>query len=69
MDALYLLRDSTDDTLLETVELVEASPCANMTKTDEDTTHGLEVKCLVTAEDKDEASELDSESFDGLSLA
>ena len=68
LDGLDLLRDGTEDTLLETIELVEASPRADLTETDEDTTHCLEVERLVTAEDQDEATELNTEGLDRLRL-
>lgn len=69
MDALDLLRDRTEDPLLESVELVEASPGADLAEPDEDPTHRLEVERLVAAEDEDEASELHAESLDGFGLA
>ena len=69
LDALDLLRDGTEDTFLETVELVEAAPRADLAKTDEDTSHGLEVECLVATEDQDETSQLHTESLDRLGLA
>lgn len=55
---LHLLRDGTKDTFFETVELVETSPCANLTETDEDTAHCLEVKRLVATKNQDESAQL-----------
>lgn len=51
LDTLHLLRDSTENTLLESVEFIEASPRADLTQSDEDTAHGLEIESFVTAED------------------
>lgn len=69
LDSLNLLRHSTKNTLFETIELVETTPGTDLTKTDEDTTHGLEVERLVTTEDKDEATELYTESLDRFRFA
>ena len=69
LDRLNLLRDGTEDALFQTIELIEASPCTDLTESDEDTTHGLEVERLVTAEDQDEPPELDTESLDRFRLA
>lgn len=58
LDTLHLLRDGTEDTFLETIELVEASPSSDLTETNEDTSHGLEIKSLVATENQDETSKL-----------
>ncbi|KAI6748665.1 hypothetical protein HG530_015438 [Fusarium avenaceum] len=52
LDILDLLRNSGQDSLLQTVELVETAPSANLADTEEDTAHGLEIEGVVTAEDK-----------------
>ena len=64
LDGLDLLRNSTENTLLESIELIKASPRSNLTKTNENTTHGLEIESFVTAENEDEAAKLDTQSFD-----
>ncbi|GKT85477.1 hypothetical protein Ct61P_03327 [Colletotrichum tofieldiae] len=69
LNVLNLLRDSRQDSLLETVKLVETSPSTNLADTKEDATHGLEVESVVTAEDQCEAAELKAESLDRLRLA
>lgn len=66
LNALYLLRHSTENTLLESVEFVKTSPCTDLTKTDEDATHGLEVEGFVATEDQNETPQLYAKSFDGL---
>ena len=58
LDGLDLLGDSRQHSLLQTVELIKASPRPHLTQTDKDTPHGLEVKCLITVEDEDKATEL-----------
>lgn len=65
LDALDLLRYGTEDSLLETVELVEAAPSANLTQADENASHRLEVEGLVATEDEYETSERNAERFDG----
>jgi hypothetical protein len=69
LDALDLLRYRTEDALLETVELVEAAPSANLTQADENASHRLEVEGLVATEDEYETSERDAERFDGFRFA
>ncbi len=64
LDILDLLRDGRQDTLLQTVELVEAAPRADLADTEEDAAHGLEVERVVAAEDEREAAELDTECLD-----
>ena len=66
LDTLDLLCDSRQDTLLETVELIETAPGSDLTQTNENTTHGLEVESLVTAENEDESTELHAKCLDGL---
>jgi hypothetical protein len=60
LDALNLLRDGRENPLLESIELVEATPGADLAETDKDATHRLKVECLVAAENEDEAAELDT---------
>jgi hypothetical protein len=69
LDALNLLRDGTEDTFFESIELVEASPRADLAQSDKDASHRLEVERLVAAEDEDEATQLDSEGLDGLGFS
>ena len=64
LDGLNLLGYCGEDALFETVELIETAPCSHLTKTNEDTTHGLEIESFVTAENEDEAAKLDTKSFD-----
>ena len=56
LDGLYLLGDSREHSFLQTVELIKASPGTDLAQTNEDTTHGLEVKCLITVEDQHKAT-------------
>ena len=51
LDGLDLLGYRTENTLFKSIKLVETAPCPYLTETNEDTTHGLEVERLVTAED------------------
>ena len=51
LDTLDFLRDVRQYSLLETIELVETAPSTDLTKTNEDTSHCLEIERLVTAED------------------
>jgi hypothetical protein len=69
LNALDLLRDGREDALLESVELVEASPSADLAETDEDAAHRLEVERLVAAKHEDEATELDSQRLDRFGFA
>ena len=64
LDGLDLLRNSTKDTLFESIKLIKASPRSNLTKTNENTTHGLEIKGFVTAENEDKAAKLNTKSLD-----
>jgi hypothetical protein len=66
LDGLHLLTDSTKNAFFQTIELVEASPCSDLAQTNEDTTHSLEIKCLVTTKHEHEPAELNTESFDRL---
>lgn len=64
LNALHLLRYGTEDTLLKSIELVEATPCSDLTQTNENTAHGLEVECLVTTEYQHEATKLYTKGLD-----
>jgi hypothetical protein len=64
LNTLHLLRDRAQNTLLQSIELVETAPCSNLTKTDEYTTHGLEIERFIAAEHQDESTELDTEGLD-----
>lgn len=68
LNALHLLTNGTQNPLLQPIELVETSPRSDLTKTDENTTHSLEIERLVTTEDKYESPELNTKRFDGLCL-
>ena len=69
LDGLDLLRDGTEDTLFETIELVETAPSTDLTKTNEDTSHCLEIERLVTAEDQDETPKLYTKRLNRLRFA
>lgn len=69
LNALNLLRNRGQDALLETIELVEATPSTDLAETNEDTPHRLKVKRLVAAEDQNEATQLNSQRFDRLGFA
>ena len=58
LDGLDLLGDGREHPLFKTVELVKATPGSDLTQTDKDTTHGLEVKRLVTVEDQNKTTHL-----------
>ena len=60
LDTLNLLRDSRQDPLLQSIELVKTSPSANLTQAHKDTTHRLEIKGFIAAEHQHEAAELDA---------
>lgn len=66
---LDLLGDSRQHPLLQSVELIEASPGTNLTKTNKDTAHGLEVKGLVTVEDQHKSTQLVTKSLHRLCLS
>ena len=63
LDGLDLLGDGRQHSLLQTVELIEAAPGSHLTQTDKDTSHGLEVKRLITVEDEDKATKLMTKSL------
>jgi hypothetical protein len=69
LDRLHLLRDSTKNPLLQSIELVKASPCTDLTKADEDTAHSLEIEGFVATENEDETSQLYTQCLDGFRLA
>ena len=69
LDCLNLLGHGGQSSLLESVKLVKASPGSHLTQTDEDPSHGLEVKSLVTVEDEDKSAKLVSKSLDSLSFS
>lgn len=68
LDALYLLRYRTENALFESIELVEASPRPNLTEPEEDTAHGLEIKCFIATENKNKTTKLDAQRFHRLSF-
>ena len=68
LDGLNLLRDSGQHALLETIELVETSPSADLTQSDKDASHGLEIERLVAVKDDYEAAELVAERLHRLGL-
>jgi hypothetical protein len=57
----YLAGNDTD--------LVETTPSANLTKADENASHGLEVESLVTTENEHEATESNAQSLDRFRFA
>ena len=69
LNALNLLGHSTKDTLLQSIELVETSPRADLTQTDENPTHRLEVKGFVATENQDESTKLNAKGLHRLGLA
>ena len=60
---LDLLGDSRQHPLFQSVELVKAAPGPNLTETNKDTPHGLEVKRLITVEDQHKATQLMTKSL------
>lgn len=58
LDNLHLLRHSTQNSLFQSIDLVEAAEGADSAESDENSTHSLEVKGLIATEDKHESSEL-----------
>ena len=60
LDRLHLLGDGTENSLLQSIELIKASPCTDLTKANEDTTHGLEIEGFVATENQDETSQLNT---------
>lgn len=69
LNALNLLRHGREDSLFESVRLVETPPSADLTQSDKDPSHRLEVEGFVAAEDQNEAAESYTESLDGLRFA
>lgn len=69
LDTLHLLRDSTQNTFLQPVELVKASPGPHLTEANKNATHGLEIKRLVATEYQHKAAELDTKGLDGFCFA
>jgi len=69
LDGLNLLRHGTKNAFLQTIELVKASPRADLTQTKENTAHGLEIECLVTTEYEDKPSELHTKCLDRLGFS
>ena len=47
---LHLLQESTQNVFLLSVELIKTTQHSNLTKTNKDLAHGLEIECLVTTE-------------------
>mmetsp|Transcript_19505 Transcript_19505/g.56126 ORF Transcript_19505/g.56126 Transcript_19505/m.56126 type:complete len:212 (+) Transcript_19505:6194-6829(+) len=64
-----LLANGGEDSLLQSIELVEASPGSNLTKTTEQTAHGTEVKSLIAIHHHNEATELGTQRLNTLRLA
>jgi len=56
LNALNLLRNSAKNSLLETIELIETSPSSDLTQSDKDTAHSLEIERFITAENQDETT-------------
>ena len=69
LDLENLLRYCREHTLLESVELVEATVRADLTQTDENTSHRLPVESLITIEDESEAAKHGSQSLYRLGLS
>jgi hypothetical protein len=58
LDHQDLLGACGEHTLLETVELIEATPSAHLAETNEDTTHSVEIEGLIAIEDKYKVAQL-----------
>mmetsp|Transcript_1997 Transcript_1997/g.5250 ORF Transcript_1997/g.5250 Transcript_1997/m.5250 type:complete len:276 (-) Transcript_1997:2227-3054(-) len=61
LDAENLLTHGAQDTFLETIELVEAAPGADLTETGENSSHCAEIEGFIAVENEDESPELRSE--------
>lgn len=68
LDDLNLLRDFRELVGEQTVELVEAAPCATLHEPDEDAAHGLRVDAFIAVEHKDLTTKGGAERLDGLGL-
>lgn len=64
-----LLRNSWQYSFLESVELIKATPCTYLTKTYEDSSHGLEIEAVVTVEDQYVSSKTAAKHFNRLSFS
>ena len=69
MDAQDLLRHRTEDALLQAVELIEATPRADLAQANKQASHGLEVEVLVAVEHQHEPSHAGAERLHALRLA
>ena len=69
LDALHLLRDRTQDAFLHVVELVKSSPRSDLTKTNKNAAHCLEVERLVAIEHEHKPTKLDIKCLDGFGFA
>lgn len=68
LDREDLLRDSGEHTLFKSIELIEATPGADLAETDEDATHRVAIERLITVKDEDEATELGAQGLHRFSL-
>ena len=68
LDILDLLGNGRKNTFLQTVKFIKATPSTNLTDTEEDSAHGLEIECVVTAKDERETTKLETQCFNRLSL-
>jgi hypothetical protein len=67
--ALDLLRNGAENTLFQTIELVETAPRSDLTQSDENTSHGLEIERLVATEDQHKSAKLHAQRLDRLGFA
>jgi hypothetical protein len=65
LDALNLLRDGTQNTFFQPIELVEASPSSDLTYSEENSSHRFEIESVIATEYQHKSTELTSQSFDG----
>jgi hypothetical protein len=63
LNVLHLLGHGGQNTLLQSVKLVETTPSTDLTNTQENTTHRLEIKSIITTEHQGKSSKLYSQRF------
>ncbi len=66
---MHLLTDGGKNSLFQSIEFVETTPCANLAESDKDTTHSLEIERLITTEYEHKSAQLKAKGLDGFCLA
>lgn len=69
LNSKNLLRHSVQDSLFQPIEFVEKTPCSNLAKATEPTTHRIEVEFFVTIKNKNKSTQLSAQSLDSFGLS